>query len=77
MRVCEVETEFLNIMQTSIDLSGCTVEGMSRLCPLENGSWVGNQLETWMSVCVCSVCRYQPCDGLTLRPKSSTDCVQD
>jgi hypothetical protein len=36
------------------------------------GSWVRIPLETWMSVCVYSVCVVL-CDGLILRPRSPTD----
>jgi hypothetical protein len=39
-------------------------------------------LKAWMSVCVYSVfvlycvCRLRPCDGLSTRPRSPTDCVK-
>jgi hypothetical protein len=43
--------------------------------PRTLGSWVRIPLKAWMSVCVYSVCRYRPYDGLMPRSRSPTDCV--
>jgi hypothetical protein len=46
------------------------------------GSWVRIPLKAWMSVCAfilclcCPVCRWRPCDGLILRPRSLIVCVK-
>jgi hypothetical protein len=47
------------------------------------GSCARIPLKAWMSVlcvfilCLCSVCKQRPCDGLIPRPRSPTDCVWD
>jgi hypothetical protein len=43
-----------------------------------NAGIVGSNPNQGMDVCVCvySVCRQRPCDGLIPRPRSSTDSVQ-
>jgi hypothetical protein len=45
------------------------------------GSWVQIPLKARMSVCafilcLCSMCRYRPCDGLITRPSSPTVCIK-
>jgi hypothetical protein len=37
------------------------------------GWWVRISVKAWMRVCVYSVCRQRPCNGLIPRPRSPAD----